>query len=490
MSEVKNTTLLGIAWSLVSRVGRQVLVFGFGVVLMRLLPSEAFGLLTMITVVTGFAQRLFDLGFGAALVQHQDVREEHLSSVFWVNVGAGTLLAGALVAGAPLIADFNDEPLLVPLAMFMALNFLFRSMGVVHRTVLKKAIDFKALSIAEIGAVCLGSLVAVAMAYDGWGVWSLAVRAVLMGAAMTGLLWILSDWRPRFTFSWSAVRELLGFSLSLMGARTMNYWVRNLDDLLVGRTMGEGPLGIYRQSYKILLFPLRNVSRVISRVMFPSFSSIQGQKERIQRIYLKTTRVVALVTFPLMLGLLATTKPFVAALFGAEWMGMVPVLRILSVLGITQSIGTMNGTLYNSQGRADLNFKVGLFVRPMIIVGILVGVWGGTPVTVAAGYTATSLVASYVNFRFAGGLVNLTYFDLVRNLSSVFSCAALMSAMVFGLGQVLPGAWWAGARLAVQVAAGAATYGAFLHLFGVQAYRETWELLMEQREKFRATPSS
>jgi PST family polysaccharide transporter len=479
MSDFRDRTISGITWSIVSRSGRLVLTFVIGVILARLLSPREFGLVAMITVITSFAAIFSELGFSAALVQKQDVGETHLSSVFWLNLGAGLVLTLLFVAGAPLIARFYQEPMLAPLTMLIAMNFVISSLNIVQNTLFTRSLNFQILAIVEICALAVAGAVSITMAYTGFGVWSLAVQSVIVSAVTALLLWLLSDWRPSLLFHWAAIKDLLGFSVNMFGTKVLNYWVRNIDYLLIGRVLGSNPLGIYNRAYDIMLFPLVSVSRVLSRVMFPSFSIIQEDKGRVSSLYLKITRTIALITFPMMLGLFVTVEPFVLTVFGAQWAAMIPVLRILSLVGMPESIGTLTGNLYLSQGRADLEFKVGLFVKINVILGIVIGLrWG--IVGVAAGYAIASFVNAYPNFYFAGRLVNLTYWQLLRNVNAVLACALAMAAFVWVTGLIVPSSWPDWALLATQVSSGVVIYPLLVHLFRLRAYQELRALLMEQ----------
>lgn len=486
----RDRTVSGIAWSLFSNVGRQVATLVIEIVLARLLLPEHFGLVGMVAVLTNFAAVFAEFGFGGAIIHKQDLREDHLSSVFWLNVGGGLLLTGLFMAGAPLVAAFYDEPILVPITIVMAVNFLLRAVTTVHVNLMAKALDFRVLSIIEVGTVVAAGAVGIGMALAGSGVWSLVVRYVGIASLTAACLWIASDWRPRLLFEWGAVKELLDFSMHLLGTQTLNYTTRNVDDLLVGRVLGSQPLGIYQMAYRIMLFPLYNISWGVARVLFPSFSEIQEEPDRVRRIYLKITRIVALVTFPLMFGLFVTVEPFVLGVFGARWAAMIPVLRVLSLLGALQSIVTFNGQLYLSQGRSDVQFRVGLFTKANSILWIVIGLQWGI-VGVAAGYAFASLLNSYPNLHYAGRLIGMSYMDQVRNLSGVFAAAAGMALAVWGIGMLLPPTWPPLGRLAVQVAAGSAAYLLLVHLAGVRAYAELKNMaaeLLAERERSSPPP--
>lgn len=485
MSTFREKTISGVAWSVVSKGGQQALTLVITVVLARLLTPEDFGLVAMITVLTGFAGIFFDLGLGASLIHKQDLTEAHRSSVFWVNVLAGLVLTGGFMIAAPWVAAFYDEPMLHPLTQLMAVIFLVRALKSIQSTLVRKKLDFRTLAIAGIISSCISGAVAIAMAIAGFGVWSLVVMYLVNGAVSAGVLWRWSGWLPTLIIDRAALGELLGFSVNMLGTRVLNYWTRRSDNLLIGWQIGSEALGLYSRAYALLLFPLINVTRVIAEVMFPSFSIIQKDKERIRGIYLRATRVIALVTFPMTLGLLVTARPFVLAVFGAQWVEMVPMVQVFALVGLVQSISTTSGVLYLSQGRADLQFKVGFVVRTLLIVGIVAGLrWGAFGV--AVGYGLASVVGFYPDFYYAGRLVNLSFSKLLRNLLPVAACAAAMGAVVKLEGWLLLTiAWAAWAQLPVQVATGAAVYLALVYAFEVAAYQDARVAVEERLSAWR-----
>lgn len=487
--EFRSKTVQGIGWSLSSQVVNQAIAMIAVIVLARLLSPREFGLLAMVTVVTIFAELFCDMGFSASLIQKQDVRQEHLSSVFWFNLGVGVALMVIFVGAARVVAGFYGEPILAPLTAALSANFLIGSVSIVQRTTLVKSMEFRRLAIVDIIGTGVSGSIAVTMALLGAGVWSLVGQAVVRSGMATALLWTLGEWRPSLVFRWKDVKELLSFSLNVFGSKILNYWVRNIDYLLIGRYIGTQPLGAYRNAYQIMLFPLISVSGVISRVMFPALSMIQDDKDRVRSAFLRSTRAIALVTFPMMTGLLVTVEPFVMTVFGPKWAQMIPILRVFCLVGLMQSIGTLNGNLFLSQGRADLQFRIGLALKVNSILGIIIGLrWG--VLGVAIGYSVTSVLNSYPGFYFAGRLVGLSYSRLWRELSGVLACALAMAVAVCAMTMLLPERLPVQLAFASQVAGGVLIYVTLLHFFGIAAYRDVRQFVSENIRHLRAPAPS
>jgi PST family polysaccharide transporter len=340
--------------------------------------------------------------------------------------------------------------------------------------------EFRKLAIIENVAVFVSGLFSIGMALSGMGVWSLVVQSLLTAAISMVMMWRLSAWRPVFSMDWKALKDLLGYSSNLLSFNIFNYWVRNLDNMLIGRFIGSSALGVYTRAYSLMLLPIRQISGVLTRVMFPALSAIQNDVEKVKSIYLRSTRILALLTFPIMIGLLVVTNSFVLTVFGDQWAEVTPILQVLCLTGLGQSIGTTVGWIYTSQGRTDLMFRWGVFSGLVYAAAIVIGLrWG--VIGIAWAYTLSSyLIVWYPSWVIPGRLINLSFVEMMKNLAGPFYCSAAMGTIVWGLGLILPLGWPEWAYLAAQVPLGIVVYLSLIHSFKVQAYVETFELVREQ----------
>jgi PST family polysaccharide transporter len=462
-----------------SQVGRQGLGLILGIILARLLSPHEFGLIAMVLVFSGFAALITEFGFVSTLVQKRDIRDDHLDSVFWVNVGLGLALALAFVVFAPLIGEFYGQPGLTAPARAMAAAFLLWTVSTVQRALLSRDLDFKRLAIAEIGGMGLGGVAAVLAALAGMGVWSLVIQQLLQPALSSLALWMLCPWRPRLRFRWAALRDLMGFGLNVLGYRSLSHWSHNFDSLLVGRFLGSSALGIYDLAYRIMQFPVWNVSRSLHRVMFSSFSRIQDQRDRIRELFLRAVSVVAFLVFPMMLGTMATAPYLVDTLFGSDWLPMAPVLQIFCIASILDSVAGLTSMLFLSQGRADLQLRLGVFLKFNTFAGIVIGLnWGVTGV--AAGYTVASIVNFYPAFHFSGSLVSMPFRRVVGTALPTLAGSSAMAVTVQFVSGLLPPGWSSPLRLLVLVPLGVLIYAGIAFGFRFKAWEESRKLLRNQ----------
>ncbi|MCP4361150.1 MAG: MOP flippase family protein [Chloroflexi bacterium] len=479
MVTLKQRTITGIGWSTVGSFSKQGVQFVLSVILARLLTPEDFGLLGMVLVFTGLAILFNDLGFGAALIQKRALKEQHLSSVFWLNLGVGFLLTILMIALAPFIASFYNEPQLVLVVRAMAMVFFVGALGVVPRNIFSRHMQFKVLVSIDFLAVFLAGIIAIILALLEFGVWSLVGQLLSFTVISVFLLWIRSHWRPRFILQWQALRELWPFSSNLLGAQLLNYGVRNVDYLLIGRFIGSGELGIYTRAYTTMLLPINQITAVVGRVMFPALSQIQDDIPKVKHVYLYANRIIALLTMPLMLGLLVVAKPFVLALFGPKWEAVIPVLQILCLVGLKQPIGSTVGWIYQSQGRTNLMFRWSIFAFVVTIISFFIGIrWG--VVGVAAAYAVGNYLIWYPSVEIPGRLIDMSFKEFIVNVAGIFGCALGMALIVWALGTRFPSEWPNWLQLLIQVAVGVVVYWSLIHIFRVRAYSETKSLFLEQ----------
>ncbi|MHC4081909.1 MAG: MOP flippase family protein [Planctomycetota bacterium] len=477
--DLRRRTVSAAAWSLAVQAALVAINFAVVVTLARLLAPAAFGLLAMTVVITGFAALFSDVGFGAALIQRPQLQERHRSSVFWLSIAIGCGLTVTIAAASPLVAWFFKEPMLVGMTMLASLNFLVTSLTVVHRAVLKRALRFRPLVTIDLAAVTGSGLLAILLALLGAGAWSLIAWPVAASVIRTALLWRAAGWWPSRTWDRDAIRELFGFGRNLLGFNIVNYWIRNTDKLLVGRFLAAGALGLYTRSYALMLMPLGLITQALGNVMFPAMAEIQHERARVARIYLRTTRAVSLVSFPLMIGLFVVADDFVAALFGPKWSDMVGIVQLFCLAGVLESIGSLNGNLYMSQGRSDLMFRVGAIVGLLGVAAMAVGLMWGL-IGVALAYTVYATLAAWPQMHIAVGLVGLRVRDVVRGLAGTFGCALLMGVAVQAIGLFMGPQWPPAWSLAVKVTLGVSVYGLLVVGLRSQAYRDVREVAANQ----------
>lgn len=411
---LKDQAISGVKWSGFARGSQQVIQIIVTIVLTRLLAPEDFGLIAMALVFTGLIGVFNDFGTGAAIIQKKELTEDDLSSIFWFNVVVGITAALLTIVFSPLVATFYNKAILAPLLSIMAAGFLFTGISNVQQSLLRKRMEFRKLSLIEITSAASGGVLAVGLAYRGFGAWSLVWQGLFTTMTAAFLLWVMSRWRPGFKFKVGSIRAIMSYSLNLLGSGMVNYFSRNVDYLLIGKFLGAEPLGYYTLAYRLMLYPLQNISQVTSRTLFPAFSLIQHNDEIFRDAYLKSTKYIAFVTFPMMLGLFTIADEFVLTLFGPNWEPTIFLLKVLCFVGMMQSIGGTVSQIYMAKGRTDWMFRWGIVATSAVTFAVAIGLFWGIK-GVAISYAIVTTAFTYPHFLIPFKLIDLKLKTFVFN---------------------------------------------------------------------------
>lgn len=479
MADSKTTYTSGDAvrrsglWAFVQRIGTQVISFVLGVFLTRALLPEDFGLMAMVVVFSGFARVLQDFGFGTALIQYKKPTPEHYSSVFWFNMTMGAVLAAILALCAPLLVRFYDQPDLLWVVRFMALEFVLSALVSVQSVRLKKTFRFKLVSLVDLAASILYYAIALPLAWTDWGVWALVGGTLARLVVRTAGLWVFAGWVPRLVLQTDRLRELFRFGSFATGNSLLGYLTRNTDNLLIGRMAGDAALGAYNKAYMMMMLPLQNVVNAIREVMMPAMSEAQDDDERLRMMYLRTIGLIAFVVFPIMAGISVVAEPLIIGLYGEAWRSTVPLLEVLAVVGALQSIISFGGTVYFAKGRPDIPFRLRLVTAPLVLGIFFVGI---------KAFGVQGMVYMYVGFSLLRFLVDAILLRSVIGLRirSVWQTTippAILSTVMYLVVRGVRALPWEDAvhelvSLVVCAAIGAVVYAGGAILFRFKANRE------------------
>jgi O-antigen/teichoic acid export membrane protein len=479
MATLRQRTFSAIWWNGAAQFLVQALQFVTSIALARLLGPKEFGLMGMVMVFTGFASTFSDMGLGAALIQRKDLSESHINTVFWINLGMGVLLTGVFVIAAPLVAGFYKQPQLRLVTVITSLTFIPAALTIAQNALIDKSLNFRARFWIEATSALVAGVVAICMALNSFGVWSLAGQSLASAITRLTVTWCLSTWRPNWSFDPGAFKELFRFSRNLLANGVIGYWGRSVDRLVLGRFMGSVELGVYSFAFRAINLPLDLTTSVTNAVMFPAFSMIQENCVTLRQVYLRSTGMVALVTFPIMIGLAILAEPFVLLLYGDRWRASIGIIQILAFSAMAQSVYNTAVWVFLSQGRSNILFRLGVYASLVRAAGAAAGIsWGVTGVAWA--YVVGSYgFLWYPTWRSAGSLVDLRFNQMLRNLAGPFFCAASMGAVLWISDRWIVVVFAPWIRVATGLPLGILVYGLLIRQLKVQAWTELRTALLE-----------
>jgi len=370
MSNLKSIAIKGVFWSAVERFSAQGVQFVLGIILARLLTPHDYGLVGMIAIFISISQVFVLSGFGAALIQKKDRDEKDFSTTLYYNIAVAIFFYILLFLFAPYIANFYNEPLLIKLTRAISFTFVIEAFAVVQRAIFAINVDFKSQSKATLTSVIVSGIVGIALGYLGYGVWALVSQSLIKGFVNVLLLWSISKWVPNESFSYERFKKLFFFGSKLLMSGILNSFAQNISKIAIGKAFSSQMLGFYTRANQFAAFPSVNLYGALGRVTFPILCKFQDDKEELRRKHSEIVKVLAIIIFPLMVGLISLARPLIIVMLTDKWLDSIWMLRIISVGLLLLPINSLNVSLFGIIGRTDMFFKSDL-VKQVFIIGIL-----------------------------------------------------------------------------------------------------------------------
>jgi PST family polysaccharide transporter len=351
------------------------------VVLARLLPPSAFGLLAMVGAIGVVLELVKVVGLSSPTIQKHDITQAQVSALFWINAAAGIVLGGGLFLAAPLLADFYDQPELADVARWMSLAFVASGLAVQHWALLRRQMRFGTIAGLETTSDLASFAIGIGLAFGGAGYWALVAQRLfgplfqLMGS------WILCRWRPDLPRPTAGVRGLLGYGASVTGSQLAVAFARSIDQILIGWLWGPVLLGLYERTTRLLMVPVNAVGAPVYAAAMPALSRLVDQPARYRSLFCQVMQKIALLTMPAFALSAVTADWVVGILFGPSWVQAVPLVVLFSVAATSLPVAQSAGLLYLTQARTSEMLRANLTDATLCVASILVGLhWGVTGV--------------------------------------------------------------------------------------------------------------
>ncbi len=359
--------------------------------LARLLTPEDLGLIGMATVLTGFASMFKDAGLSMATVQREEITQEQAATLFWVNVGLSIFLMIVLICVSPLVAWFYGDGRLLGITVALACTFLFSGLTIQHQALLRRQMRFGILAVFSVATLFCATVAGVLSAYLGAGYWALVIMTATQLSSNMLFVWMSSKWIPGRAHADSGVMSMLKFGGNLTAFSFINYFVRNLDNLLIGYTFGASALGLYANAYKMLLLPIRQINGPITTVAVPALSRLQDDAVGFRSYYCKGIRIITSLGMPIVVFCFVTAEDAVLFLLGPKWSGCVPLFRALAPAAFVGTYNMAAGWIFLPLGQANRQLRVGIVIGACVAVSMVIGLnWG--PIGVAAAFSVSAVV--------------------------------------------------------------------------------------------------
>jgi O-antigen/teichoic acid export membrane protein len=476
---LKIQTIKAVLWASGSKTISQSLSWLVTILLARILSPDDFGLIGMAWILVSFLDVLNELGIGAAIIQRRNLDKDDLSSLFWFSIVSSAFMYSCAFVCAPYVAAFFHNSELTRIIRVLSVVLVIGTTYVIPFNLLTKELNFSRRSSAELIAVFAGSICSAILALLGFGVWSLVYGALLRNLAMAICLFVSSRWTPSFRLEPRRIKSMLQFGVSVAGSRILIYLYSNSDSFIIGRILGQKPLGYYSMALDLSNTPTTKITAILNQVTFPVFSKLQLNRGALREFFVKITKFVSLITLPIITGLFVVSEDLIRVVLTEKWLPMLIPFRILCCVALLKSADQIIPMLLYAVNKPNTVFRYTVACFAFLPVAFLAGSKFGL-VGISLAFALIYPFSSAILFRNALKEIDLSLSGYIRIFKPAVTASCTMLAVVL-LFQFLDRSFYGRSihfRLIGSCLTGAVTYMASLAIFDRHIFDEIKELYL------------
>lgn len=477
MESLKEKTAKGLFWGGISNIAQQALNLIFGIFLARLLSTEDYGLVGMLTIFTLIANSLQEGGFISALNRKKEVSHKDYNAVFWTCSLSSLSIYLILFFCAPLIAEFYGDPRLTALSRYIFIGFFITSLGIAPRALLFRNMKVRQSSIVSIVSLLVSGIVGVTMAATGFAYWGIATQTLVFVSFYNGLNYYYSKWHPTFDIDFSPIREMFGFSSKLIITNIVVIINTNIFSVVLGRLYSPHVVGNYTQANKWNNMGWSLINNMLNGISQPVFAKTDNDKERQRNIFRKLLRFTAFVSFPLMLGLALVAQEFIVILLGEKWIESARLLQLLCVMGAFYPISYLFSNLLISRGHSAIYMWCNIALCLTQLAAVMISVSYGIEVMIMV-YVAVTIAWILVWYYFAYQEINIRLTDIIKDISPYLIITVILIFSAHLLTTSINNLYL---TFLIKVVFVAVTYCIILWLLRSTIFRESLEFLVKRK---------
>ncbi|HUX94138.1 MAG TPA: lipopolysaccharide biosynthesis protein [Bacteroidales bacterium] len=415
-SDLKRKTIKGFFWSSLESILSQGQGIIFGIFLARMLSPDEFGLIGMITIFISISQVFVDSGLSQSLIRKQNCTTTDYSTIFWVNLVIGIICYLLIWIAAPSIAAFYETPQLIAITRVTSLSIIIGSFTLIQQTILTKDVDFKTLTKSSTIGTFVSGVASLALAFYGFGVWSLVWRSIINQAVRSAILWGQNRWKPVPEYSKATLREHFRFGSNILVISIISAIYRNISNLIIGKSYSEKILGYYTNADQYSTMPSSTITSITSKVSYPVLSGMQDDDIKLKANIKKLITNIMYISFVVMFGLAAIAKPLFGVVLGEKWLPSVVMFQALCLAYSISPMHVINQNIMKVKGRTDLFLRTEIIkyviFTPLLILGAIFGITvliGGIVLFYWIGYT----VIAFYSKRLIGYSMKMQSMDFL-----------------------------------------------------------------------------
>lgn len=371
MSSLKMQMAKGVMWTAIGKYAGILVQIIITMVLARLITPDDFGVVAIAQVAISFISILSDLGIGAAVIQNKTLIDKDLDSIFTFTILFSIVLSALVFCASPLIADFYNNQKLVPLSLMIAAAMFFNVINTVPTSLFMKDKRFEYIAKRDFLLNLFGGAVSIIYAFGGGGCYALVLAPIIRSICLLAINLHQYPRKVDWHFDLEPLKKIFSFSAYQSLFNVINYFSRNLDKLIIGKSLNMMELGYYQKSYQLMMMPLQNITFVITPVLQPFFSDYQQDIDFIKEKYLKIIKLVLTLSVPLGLFLYFAGYEVIYIMFGKNWIPAVPAFEILAWSIPLQMVLSTTGSIFQATGQTRILFISGLVCTCQTVIGFI-----------------------------------------------------------------------------------------------------------------------
>ncbi len=435
-ANLKSKAISGSVWSLLENFSTQIVQFVVGIILARLLEPKDYGLVAIVTIFTTISTAITDAGFEKTLIQRPSLSQLQISTIFYINLFLGLLVMLSFVFSAPWIASFFNEPNLVLVLQVGSIGVLITALGQTQQALLTKELKIKIISYGKILSSLFGAATGIVLAYSGYGVWALVFSMLVSQVVKVLVFWFRSGWHPSLSFSFSSVKSMLAYGINVLFSSIIFFALQQFNNFVVGKFYTKAELGLFNRGSRFPEIAVSVLQGAILNISLPVFSKLQHQKEELKRAMERTIKIVAFVTFPIMVLMMVKAEDITIVLLTEKWRASIIFFQLFCIVNIFEPLISIHRELILAQGKSRLLLFIFAFVSVAEVSLILfLNRFGIMYIIIAA---IISKTVQYVCYTFINSrTMSIAALVQLRWLFAYLLLVAAMAAFVLGLDFIL-----------------------------------------------------
>ena len=439
---MKDQAVTGALWSFADKLGAQALSFLSFLLMARMLAPEDFGVVSLAGVIVAVPALLLNEGFGIALIQRQDVSDDHINAAFWANLLLAVCLVALLQASAGTIGQLTGKPMVGTLISWLCFTCIGTALNSIAASLHIRQLKFSRFPQSSFVSIVSGATIAIAMATAGFGVWSLVAFQLITAFTPSAVLWWGVNWRPRLSVSWQALHDLLHFGLTTTLGNLFRFTAERVDIIVIGYFLDDTSLGYYYLMARLIAMLEMAILDPLDGIMIVLFSRLQNDSENLKAYYLEMLWASTALWLPAVFGLGAIASNVLPLTFGEHWTGAIPMLIGASLVGLTGSFVRVTSFLLLAMGLPKVYANINL-MRVIVAAAVMTCASQFGTTALGLGFALVSLLMLPVHLLVVRRVASMQILTILRMYLPIALAGSVMASAGLRRRDVGFGLWYA-----------------------------------------------